>query len=74
METTDVAELLNDVARQRMIERLLRDILFDLNVCKLEGWPADAYISMLHQEIDNLYNKLKSTDEETQEMDKIGMS
>ena len=69
METTDVAKSLNDVARQRMIERLLRDILFDLNVCKLEGWPADEYISMLHHEIDNLYNKLKSKDEEAQKMD-----
>ena len=34
----DTRRALQVLARQQLINRLLVDILFDINVCRLEGW------------------------------------
>ena len=35
---SDSRRALQVLARQQLIRRLLADILFDINVCRLEGW------------------------------------
>lgn len=58
----DVAKSLNDLARHQMISKLLHDILIDLSVCELEGWDKKEYITMLHNEIDNLYKNFSNNE------------
>ena len=53
------AKPLNELARHQMIARLLADIAVDLQVCEIEGWDKGEYITMLHNEIDHFYKKLK---------------
>lgn len=45
---------LNDLARKKVQEKLLQDILFDMNVCKLEGWDHKEYLFELENLIDRL--------------------
>ena len=54
-----VAKALNECARQSMIARLLTDLLIDMQVCDLEGWEKKDYIRQLHEEIDQLYQKIE---------------
>ena len=56
----ETAKALNNLGRHQMICRLLKDILIDLTVCQLEGWPPDEYINILKGEIDNLLAKFKT--------------
>lgn len=53
-EDKETARVLNNLARERMIKRLLVDILFDLSVCEIEGWNKREYVERLKNEIDNL--------------------
>ncbi len=46
--------VLNDLARKKVQEQLLQDILFDMNVCKLEGWDHREYLLELENLIDRL--------------------
>lgn len=46
--------VLNDLARKKVQEQLLQDILFDMNVCKLEGWDHSEYLF----DLENLINGL----------------
>lgn len=46
--------VLNDLARKKVQEQLLQDILFDMNVCKLEGWDHREYLFELENLIDRL--------------------
>jgi hypothetical protein len=46
--------VLNDLARKKVQEQLLQDILFDMNVCKLEGWDHRKYLFELENLIDRL--------------------
>ena len=48
---------LNDLARLKMQERLLRDIATDLAVCEIEGWSKTEYIN----ELKSLINSFKTT-------------
>ena len=57
--TDSAPRALNELARHRMINRLLTDILVDMQVCDLEGWDKKEYITQLHKEIDRLYEKIK---------------
>ena len=60
------AKLLQRKAREETKYRLLADIIFDLEVCKLEGYNFKEYITELKNEIDNIYNsfmKKESKDE-----------
>ena len=37
-----------------MIERLYKDILFDLQVCEIEGWDKTEYIRMLRDKLNSI--------------------
>lgn len=41
------ARTVNDLARLKFREQILKEILFDLMVCKLEGWSKKEYINEL---------------------------
>ena len=51
---SETAKTLNDLARHQLIEKLLRDILVDVMVCRLEGWDHMEFINMLSKEIEGL--------------------
>lgn len=38
---------LQELAREQLKHRLLQDVLFDLHVCKLEGWDGMEFIKDL---------------------------
>ena len=46
-ERQEVAKALNDLARHQSITRLEADILYDMQVCDIEGWDKMEYIRML---------------------------
>jgi len=48
--------VLNDLARKKVQEQLLRDIQFDMIVCKLEGWDHMEYLCELKRLIMRLSN------------------
>lgn len=49
--------VLNDLARKKVQEQLLRDIQFDMTVCKLEGWDHMEYLCELERLIIRLSNR-----------------
>lgn len=50
----EASRQLNRLARERMKQRLLNDILVDLQVCELEGWNKLEYIAELRDMLDTL--------------------
>jgi hypothetical protein len=50
----DVSKQLNQLCREEMKEKLLADILVDMQVCKLEGWDIKEYASELKELIENI--------------------
>ena len=50
----ETAKRLNELARHKMIVRLLDDIRIDLMICEIEGWNKLEYIRMLQEEIGNI--------------------
>jgi len=48
------AKTVNDLARLKFKEQLLKEIMFDLMVCEIEGWDKKEYI----KEIRNLINSI----------------
>jgi len=54
------AKRLNDLAREEMKLRLLQDIRFDLEVCRLEGWPYREYLLELKEIIDGFVEEKKA--------------
>lgn len=57
----DVAQPLNQLARAKFKEKLMQELLFDLTVCKLEGWDYTEYVGQLKQLIDETAQKVKAT-------------
>lgn len=49
--TSDDRYTLQMLARHQMIQRLLQDVLFDVQVCRLEGWDAGEYPRMIREAI-----------------------
>jgi len=47
----------NDLARKKFKEKLLNDIMVDLMICEIEGWPKIEYID----EIKELINGIGAT-------------
>jgi len=45
---------LNRLAREKMKEKLLLDIMFDLQVCEIEGWDKKEYINELRELINSI--------------------
>ena len=50
----EIAYALQINARHEQIERLLKDILTDITICKLEGWNWREYPQMIKSEIDRI--------------------
>ena len=44
---------LNKLAREQMKEKLLHDILIDINICRLEGWEYKSYLIELRNMLDS---------------------
>ena len=53
----ETRKALNELARHKMKHRLLADVLFDMNVCKLEGWDYKQYVQELKNELDAIVKK-----------------
>ena len=45
---------LQKLTRERFIEYMLAEILFDLNVCALEGWDQMEFIDRIKHELETL--------------------
>lgn len=61
----ETRKALNDLARHRMIHRLLADIRIDLEICEMEGWDKMEYIQTLQKEIGGLGNADRITERST---------
>ena len=55
--TNEETLALNRLAREQTKERLLLDILFDINVCRLEGWDYKEYIHELQELLNSIMEK-----------------
>ena len=53
-DTPFPAKTINELARKRFQEQLLKDIRVDLLICKLEGWNKKEYIEQLKKIIDSI--------------------
>ena len=52
MENNDIGLSLNQLARKKMIYKLLQDIRVDIEVCKLEGFDYKPYLLEIKDIID----------------------
>lgn len=52
---------LQNLARHEFIKKMLLEICFDMEVCKIEGWNVLEFPKMIFSEIQNFYerNKIK---------------
>ena len=57
-ESRAAAKTINQLARERFKEHMMQDLLFDLTVCKIEGWCSKQYITELKNLIDEVYEKV----------------
>lgn len=44
----------NMLVRHQTIERIQKDILFDIRVCQIEGWNPREYIRMIRDMLEQL--------------------
>lgn len=51
---------LQELARETKITELLKDVLFDMNVCRLEGWPLLIYPKRIKKEIDGIIERAEN--------------
>jgi hypothetical protein len=61
----DTRKALNDLARHRMIHRVLADIRIDMEVCEIEGWDKLEYLRTLQKEIGGLGSAYIITKQDT---------
>ena len=67
MEKTEIpifpAKTVNDLARLKFKEQLLKEIMFDLTVCEIENWDKKEYINELKKMLNGIdtSNKKKAT-------------
>jgi hypothetical protein len=45
---------LNDLARQQFISKMLEEILFDMNICRLNGWDIFEFPNLIKKEIERI--------------------
>lgn len=50
----ETAKALNDLARHQAIVRILSDIRMDMEICEIEGWDKQEYISELKELINQI--------------------
>ena len=48
---------LNQLAREELKQKLLQDILFDIQVCKMENWEYKEYLYELRELIESIINE-----------------
>lgn len=48
---------LNQLAREELKQKLLQDILFDIQVCKIENWEYKEYLYELRELIESIINE-----------------
>ena len=53
----ETAKALNDLARHRMILKVLADIRMDLDICEMEGWDKAEYINQLKDLLNSFETK-----------------
>lgn len=57
IESVDIIEFpakkVNELARKRFLEQILKDIMFDLTVCEIEGWNKKEYIKEIRKLINS---------------------
>ena len=58
----ETAKRLNELARHKMIVRLLDDIRMDLMICEIEGWDKLEYIEILKELIDSFAKAERRTE------------
>lgn len=49
----------NDLARLKFKEQLLKEIMFDLMVCEVEGWDKKEYINEIKKLLNGIYTSNK---------------
>lgn len=50
----EYVKTVNDLARKKFQEKIIKDILFDLTVCQIEGWDKKEYIKELRNLLNNI--------------------
>lgn len=58
------AKTVNDLARLKFKEQLLKEIMFDLMVCEIENWDKKEYIN----ELKKMLNEIDTTNKKTNEI------
>ena len=53
-EKKAAAKATNDLARAKFKEKLLQELMFDITVCKIEGWRIDEYVTDIKTMIDDV--------------------
>jgi len=48
------AKTVNDLARLKFKEQILKEIMFDLMVCEIEGWDKKEYINELKKMLNSI--------------------
>lgn len=56
----------NDLARLKFKEQLLKEIMFDLMVCEVEGWDKKQYINELKKLLNGINTKPKKSTSKSQ--------
>ena len=69
VETEYPARAVNELARKKFEQRLLNDIMVDLQICEIEGWCKMEYIRELRKLIAGIANRkqiniIRLTDDE----------
>lgn len=54
----ETAKAINDLARLKTKEMILKDLAVDLMVCKIEGYDHKQYIGELKTLIDDVYSSI----------------
>lgn len=62
------AKSINKLARDRFKEQILKDIMFDLTVCEIEGWDKLEYIRDLKKLINSIGTSVSKKKELTLEI------
>lgn len=62
IQDNESAKALQQLAREQMKQRLMQDILFDIEVCRIENWDYFDYLRQLHELIAH-FDPCEVTDE-----------
>ena len=69
-ENTEIkfpAKTVNQLARLKFKEQILKDILFDLTVCELEGWDKKEYINEIKKLLSSIETSPKKSNNSSQQ-------